>query len=122
MNGWGEFFFTPNLELTEKQKIEGYLSENWEMQSCCLTPTNIQLHLGLGCASGTRKKAGSYQVSVTATNQWGSISDTFDIEVLPEDQEFRLLMRPRLGSTSSSYGPMFLILGGWMEISVYVWD
>ena len=59
----GEIFLPRVLELTEKQKIEGYLSENWEMQELLPDQHPYKYSAPSGqpgfVLSGTPEKAGS---------------------------------------------------------------
>ena len=82
-----KFSFPRVLDLAEKEKIEGYLAENWAMQADLPIDHPYRYSKPLGqpgfVLSGIPESAGTYEVSVTATNQWGSITDTFDLVVSP---------------------------------------
>ena len=88
MDGGEILFFPRVLDLAEKEKIEGYLAENWAMQADLPIDHPYRYSKPLGqpgfVLSGIPESAGTYEVSVTATNQWGSITDTFDLVVSPQ--------------------------------------
>ena len=83
----GEILFYPRtLDLSEKQKVEGYLANKWNLNEELSDVHPYKNSKPLGepgfVISGTPESAGNYEVAVTATNQWGNVSDTFNLEIL----------------------------------------
>ena len=113
-NQWiaGEVLFYPRvMMLSEKQKIEGYLAEKWNLQSGLPSGHPYKSSKPLGQAglviNGIPEKAGSYSVNVTGTNKWGQASEVFNITVLPMTPRLKLL-RQQGGQLLLDYRPIFL--------------
>ena len=118
-NQWmaGEVLFYPRvMMLSEKQKIEGYLAEKWNLQSGLPSGHPYKSSKPLGQAglviNGIPEKAGSYSVNVTGTNKWGQASEVFNITVLPQTPETQTVEATQVGSTSARLQANIFDLGG----------
>ena len=123
----GEILFFPRvLDLAEKEKIEGYLAENWAMQADLPIDHPYRYSKPLGqpgfVLSGIPESAGTYEVSVTATNQWGSITDTFDLVVSPQSPRVQTAEATQVGSTSARLQANVFDLGGMDGNLTFYWD
>jgi hypothetical protein len=72
--------------------------------------------------SGTPERAGIYEVSVTATNQWGSTTGTFDLEVLAIPPQSQTADATQIGSTSARLQANILDLGGMDGNLSFIWS
>ncbi|MGB0356267.1 MAG: LamG domain-containing protein, partial [Opitutales bacterium] len=113
----GEILLYPRvLELAEKQEIEGYLAKNWKMQADLPEDHPYKFTFPKGAPgfviSGTPERAGIYEVSVTATNQWGNTTGTFDLEILATPPQSQTADATQIGSTSARLQANVLDLGG----------
>ena len=123
----GEILLYPRvLELTEKQKIEGYLANNWAMQDNLPDYHPYKSTFPKGAPgfvlSGMPERAGIYEVSVTATNQWGHTTGTFDVEVLATPPQSQTADATQIGSTSARLQANVLDLGGMDGNLSFIWS
>ena len=113
------------LELTEKQKIEGYLANNWAMQDNLPDYHPYKSTFPKGAPALCQwhaRKMGIYEVSVTATNQWGHTTGTFDVEVLATPPQSQTADATQIGSTSARLQANVLDLGGMDGNLSFIWS
>ena len=111
--------------LSEKQKIEGYLAEKWNLQESLPSAHPYKSSIPLGHSgmviNGIPEKAGSYTVNVTGTNKWGMASETFNITVLPLIPESQTVEATQVGSTSARLQANVFDLGGADGNLSFIW-
>ena len=111
--------------LSEKQKIEGYLAEKWNLQAGLPSGHPYKSSKPLGQSglviNGIPEKAGSYSVNVTGTNKWGQASEVFNITVLPMTPESQTVEATQVGSTSARLQANIFDLGGADGNLSFIW-
>ena len=122
----GEILFYPRtLDLTEKQKIEGYLADKWKLNEELSDMHPYKSNKPLGepgfVLSGTPESAGNYEVTVTASNQWGSVSDTFNLEIMATPPPQETVEATQVGSTSARLQSNIFDLGGMDSNLSFYW-
>jgi hypothetical protein len=122
----GEILLYPRvLELAEKQKIEGYLAKNWKMQADLPEDHPYKFTFPKGAPgfvlNGTPERAGIYEVSVTAQNQWGSVTDTFNLEVQAKPPKSQTADATQVGSSSARLQANVFDLGGMDSNLSFFW-
>ena len=70
---------------------------------------------------GTPEKAGIFEVSVTAQNQWGSVTDTFNLEVQAKPPKSQTADATQVGSSSARLQANVFDLGGMDSNLSFFW-
>ena len=82
----GDLFLLPRpLEVNERDKLEGYFAHKWSLDGLLPTVHPHKTDAPVGgeglVLTGTPKLAGSYNVNVNASNQWGAVDRNFTLQV-----------------------------------------
>jgi hypothetical protein len=122
----GEILLFPRiLELSEKIKIEGYLANHWKMQHVLPDQHLYKLTKPVGRSglvlSGRPEQAGVFEISVAASNQWGQVTDTFNLEVLPKRPKVQTSKATQVGSRSARLQANVFDLGGMDSNLSFLW-
>ena len=102
----GELVLYPRvLDTAETKMVEGYLAHHWNLAESLPLDHTYKAGLPSGpeglVLQGTPSSAGTYPVSVTAGNQLGSVSDTFNFTIFAVPPEIQTEGATQVGSTSA---------------------
>ena len=124
MDGWRNSTLPPRNGFVEKQHIEGYLADKWEMQTEFPDEHPFKYNKPLGkpglVLSGI-PECRDIEVSVTATNRWGSTRIPLIWWYYQLRQRYKLHLLLKLVQLLQDFRQMFLISVVWIVISPFIW-
>ena len=113
----GDLFLLPRrLEVNERDKLEGYFAHKWNLNELLPTLHPYKAEPPKGgeglLLSGTPELAGSFNLNITASNQWGSVDRNFTLLVNPIAPQIQTQSALQVGSSSARLQGDLLETGG----------
>ncbi|MDA8775644.1 putative Ig domain-containing protein, partial [Opitutales bacterium] len=117
INSTSDLFLLPrSLEVDEREKLEGYFAHKWNLYEL-LPPSHLYKTAppvdGEGLVlTGTPNTAGSFNVQVNASNQWGSVDQNFTLLINPIAPQIQTQQPLQVGASSARLMSNLLETGG----------
>ncbi|HAU59199.1 MAG TPA: hypothetical protein DCW45_02410, partial [Opitutae bacterium] len=122
----GEFILFPRLlEDSEKFSIEAYLGHKWGLISSFPSAHPYRNDKPIGKAglvlNGSAEKAGTFNITATASNLWGSVSQNFNMTINALPPRIRTTEAREIGSTSARLLADLVDMGGEDVTVSFLW-